>query len=73
MEREGRAEMLFWKKRKNQETEHKNEFYVESEDLAVPEVHTADGKHPEEEDERKNEPISYDDVAIPEIHIRKKK
>ena len=66
--------MLFWKKKKDQETEHKNEFYqVESENLAVPEVHTADGKHPEEEDERKNEPICYDDVAIPEIHIRKKK
>lgn len=71
MGRRGKAGMLFWKKKKAQQTEQKKDIYeVESEDLAVPEVHTVAGRHPEEV-EHKDEAISYDDVAIPEIHIRK--
>lgn len=63
--------MLFWKKKKAQETEQKKDSYqVESENLAVPEIHTVAGRHPEEV-EHKDEPISYDDVAIPEIHIKR--
>lgn len=67
----GKAGMLFWKKKKTQQTEQKKDIYeVESEDLAIPEVHTVAGKHPEEVEHR-DEAISYDDVAIPEVHIRK--
>ena len=50
------------------------EYKIESENLAVPEVHTHE-VNPEEvsEDERSNEPITYENVAIPEIHIKRRK
>ena len=44
---------------------------VESEDLAVPEIHTGAVDVTELEDD--TEDIRYDDVAIPEIHVRKDK
>ena len=52
-----------------------SEYKVESENLAVPEIHTGEvHESPEEtEDERMNEPITYENVAIPEIHIKKRK
>ena len=58
------------KKERGKTTEYK----VESENLAVPEIHTHN-IHSEEasEDERNNEPITYENVAIPEIHIKKRK
>lgn len=61
---------LFGKPQRSKDREYK----VESENLAVPEVHTHD-IHTEEpsEDERSNEPITYENVAIPEIHIKKRK
>ena len=64
------SKKLFGKKGKRKATEYK----VESENLAVPEVHTHE-IHPEEvtEDERSNEPITYENVAIPEIHIKKRR
>lgn len=61
---------LFAKKERGKTTEYK----VESENLAVPEIHTHN-IHSEEasEDERNNETITYENVAIPEIHIKKRK
>lgn len=53
---------------------HKAVYEVESENLAVPEVHIReddaaahDTKEPEAEEE-----ITYENVAIPEIHIKRK-
>ena len=67
---------MFWKKKKN---EKKKGIKVESENLAVPEVHF--GRVRGEDDKGtaetgtvgRREQITYDNVAIPEIHIRKKK
>ena len=42
---------------------------VETDEVAVPEVHTGELKETELEEE--DSEIRYDDVAIPEIHIRK--
>ena len=61
---------LFGKKGKRKATEYK----VESENLAVPEVHTHEMYSEDaSEDERSNEPITYENVAIPEIHIKKRR
>lgn len=59
---------MFWKKRKGNHHEYK----IESENLAVPEVHTGEVEQPEEEENR-DEPITYENVAIPEIHIKRRK
>ena len=47
----------------------RGDYEVESENLAVPEIHT------EEKDDKtdKDGYITYDNVAIPEIHIKRKK
>ncbi len=57
----------------------KNKLHVDSENVAVPEIHS-DGfedkqKEADEEEnkEREEKEIFYDNVAIPEIHIRRKK
>lgn len=51
---------------------HKDNYKVETDNLAVPEVHTgkADKK---DKKEQKVEEIEYEDLAIPEIHIKRKK
>ena len=61
----------------------KNLFHINSENLAVPEIHSdsfeekqkkADAEENEElekKDEKKD--IVYDNVAIPEIHLHRKK
>lgn len=61
---------MFWNIRKKDGTGYK----IESENLAVPEIHRSD-EEPTEEMEQENEDssITYDDVAIPEIHIRRKR
>ena len=59
---------LFGKKERSKTKEYK----VESENLAVPEVHTHEVID-NVDDERRNEPITYENVAIPEIHIKRKK
>ena len=57
----------------------KNIFHVDSENVAVPEIHSdsfedkqkeADA---EENKEREEKEIFYDNVSIPEIHVRRKK
>lgn len=67
---------MFWKKRTK---ESKTNLKVESENLAVPEVHLGDVRgeddkgHAETGTVGEKEQITYDNVAIPEVHIRKKK
>lgn len=59
---------MFWKKLK----EKHHEYKIESENLAVPEVHTGEVEQPEENDEPE-EPITYENVAIPEIHMKRRR
>ena len=52
----------------------RGDYEAESENLAVPEIHTGEIKEEEKDDKTdKDEYITYDNVAIPEIHIKKKK
>ncbi len=74
-------EGLFGKKKKYHELKKENHYQVESENLAVPEVHVDHGDAaPEKEKEEaghaetgEDESITYDNVAIPEIHVHHKK
>ena len=45
---------------------------MESENLAIPEVHIGE-THEEEPEPEREENITYENVAIPEIHIHRKK
>lgn len=69
---------------KNKDREHPHnehdkegaEYTVESENLAVPEVHTGKVEHKEIIDDETDSGAEVDisfDTAIPEIHIHKKK
>ena len=62
---------MFWSIKKKDGTGYK----VESENLAVPEIHRSNEENIEEDPEKEVEEntITYDDVAIPEIHIRRKR
>ena len=62
---------MFWSIKKKDGTGYK----VESENLAVPEIHRSNEKNIEEDPKKEVEEntITYDDVAIPEIHIRRKR
>ena len=66
---------MFWKKKKNAKEKG---LKVESENLAVPEIHIGemrgedDKGHAETGAVGKKDRITYDNVAIPEVHIRKK-
>lgn len=62
---------MFWKKKKK--SDKKAKYVVESEDLAVPEVHKNEVHEDKAEIKDEDETITYDNVAIPEIHVRKKK
>lgn len=53
-------------------SKEKNNYTVDTENLAVPEVHTGKAKDDVKEDKDDDE-ITYDNVAIPEIHHLKKK
>ena len=59
---------MCWKRKKA----NRHEYKIESENLAVPEIHTGEVEHPEET-EKQNEPITYENVAIPEIHMRRRR
>ena len=60
---------MFGRKKKVKNTEYK----IESENLAVPEIHTGElTGEKDHEKETVKESITYDNVAIPEIHIRRK-
>lgn len=50
----------------------KDKYSFNSENLAVPEVHTGKVKQNDIVKEDDDEPVLYD-VAVPEVHIKKKK
>ena len=61
--------MFFGRKKKEMA---KTSYKIESENLAVPEVHIGEA-HEEEPEPEPEENITYENVAIPEIHIHRKK
>ncbi len=71
------------KKKKYHDLKKKNQYTVETENLAVPEIHVehgskaADAEKEEitqpEETETTDDSITYDNVAIPEIHVHHSK
>ena len=61
----------FFKAKKEQ---HKHNYNLTFDNVAIPEVHTHKSEqHEEEEAHPEHHPIEYDNVAIPEVHIRTKK
>lgn len=50
----------------------KDNYSFNSENLAVPEVHTGKVKQNDIVEDNDDEPVLYD-VAVPEVHIKKKK
>lgn len=52
----------------------KTEYTLDSENLAIPEVHVDDSRiKPEEKEPKPKETITFDNVAIPEVHIKNHK
>ena len=51
----------------------KDKYFVETENLAFPEIHTGKVKQISSEKPNSDESVIYDTVAVPEIHIKKKK
>ena len=51
----------------------KDKYFVETENLAFPEIHTGKVKQISSEKPNADESVIYDTVAVPEIHIKKKK
>lgn len=53
--------------------EKRQKYRVDTENLAVPEIHLGESKEPEGEIKEENDSITYDEVAVPEIHVLKNK
>lgn len=51
----------------------KEKYFVETENLAFPEIHTGKVKLKDSENKENEESVVYDTVAVPEIHIKKPK
>lgn len=51
----------------------KDKYFVETENLAFPEIHTGKVKQKLSDKPDTDETVTYDTVAVPEIHIKKKK
>ena len=49
----------------------KDKYFVETENLAFPEIHTGKVKQISSEKPNADESVIYDTVAVPEIHITK--
>lgn len=49
---------------------HDKKYTIETEELAIPEIHTKEHTQPVP-DERKDEEIVYESLAVPEVHIKK--
>lgn len=47
----------------------KDKYFVETENLAFPEIHTGKVKQISSEKPNADESVIYDTVAVPEIHI----
>ena len=64
-------------KEKEEEKAQENPYSVESDNLAVPEVHTSEHEEKLEKSEteqnqsNKKDDVVFDSLAIPEIHIKK--
>lgn len=61
-----------FKKRKSRKINKCTHYQVESENLAVPEVHVDHGEEApaaENEESQEEGAITYENVAIPEIHV----
>lgn len=58
----------------NNKNDKKENYTIETENLAIPEVHTGkvDIEDTDKEDNKKSS-VTYDTLAVPEVHIRKKK
>lgn len=50
----------------------KDKYFVETENLAFPEIHTGKVKQKSSDKPNPDESVTYDTVAVPEIHIKKK-
>lgn len=58
--------------KRKEKREKIKKYRVDTENLAVPEIHI--GKAKEEKGENKDEePITYDEVAVPEIHVHRRR
>lgn len=57
---------------KKNNTQEKENYDIEYDNLAMPEIHTHRAEH-KQPSEPAEESVTYDTLAIPEIHIRKKK
>ncbi len=53
--------------------EKRTKYRVDTENLAVPEVHIGEAREQKGETKEDGDSITFDEVAIPEIHVRKKK
>ena len=59
-------------KKKEDKAEGSEEYSVETENLAMPEIHTGKVDTEPEKKEHKVSGISYDNLAMPEVHFKKK-
>ena len=64
--------MFGFGKKIKERKEKVKKYRVDTENLAVPEIHIG-AKKEDEGETREDGAITYDEVAIPEIHVRKKK
>lgn len=51
--------------------EQRKRYRVDTENLAVPEIHIGEVKEDKGEIKEEEDSITYDEVAIPEIHVRR--
>lgn len=51
----------------------KDKYFVETENLAFPEIHTGKVKQKSSDKPDPDETVTYDTVAVPEIHIKRKR
>ena len=59
-------------KKKDEANEEAGNYSVETDSLAVPEIHTGKVDTEPEKKDHKVSGISYDNLAMPEVHFRKK-
>lgn len=57
--------------RKIKEKKEKRRYRVDTENLAVPEIHIGEAKEEKGETKEEEDSIAYSEVAIPEIHVRR--
>lgn len=65
--------MFKFGKKLKEKKEKRMKYRVDTENLAVPEIHIGEAKEQKGEIKEEEDPITYDEVAIPEIHVRRRK